>query len=81
MNKSAPYENLRPRTFQRRVPGRAIAVAVAALMYVLLVRLVPEAGVRWITFFVLLIAVWAASYGWRDAVRSLIRLMHRLEQL
>jgi len=81
MDKSNRFRNLR---FERQTwffNPRLVAVVIALVLLSLAWLTIPLN----ILFFLLLLPivaiVWAASYGWRQALSILLDWLHRLEQI
>ena len=80
MNWTEMNPNLR---FERRahpIPYRVIAIGVGLGIFTLLWTLIPSRTLYWLLLSLMAVLVWVASYGWRQALAALIRLLHRLEQ-
>jgi hypothetical protein len=81
MNKPGSVTGMRFAKSQRRVPARAVAVGLAVAGFWLVWQRVPRELGFWLLVIVIAVLTWMASYNWRQAVTSLIRFLHRLEQL
>jgi hypothetical protein len=64
----------------RPLPHRAIAIGVGLGVFTLLWTLIPASTLYWLMLPLLAALVWAASYGWRQALAALITLLRQLEQ-
>ena len=82
MNKVPTYQNIR---FDRRIPRpflkRALIVCLAIIISTVLWRSLPIGTQYWMWMPLVAILTWVASYGWRQALSSLIVFLRRLEQL
>ena len=72
--------NLRFERRPRPLPHRAIAIGVGLVVFTLLWTLVPHSALYWLLLPLLAVLLWAASYGWRQALVALIALLRRLER-
>lgn len=81
MSWSETNPNLRFERPPRSLSHRAIAVGVGLAIFTLLWILLPSSTLYWLLLFFLGVLVWVASYGWRQALSTLIVLLRRLEQL
>lgn len=79
MQNPNPFQSLR---FDRRIrlPARPLFVGSGLLTFSALWWLVPPAALFWLLLALLAVALWVASYGWRDANRALQALLRRLDQ-
>lgn len=80
MNQSTTFHGLRFERGRGRFPHRLIPILVTVPVFVLLWWLVPPSVLFWLLLISTVSLVWAASYGWRQAVATLITLLHRLEE-
>lgn len=80
MNRSTTFHGLRFERGPGRFPRRLILPLVTVPVFVLLWWLVPPSILFWFLLVSTVTLVWAASYGWRQAVATLITLLHRLEE-
>ncbi len=70
--------------FERRprpLPYRLISVGVGVGVFTLLWVLIPHDALYWLLLLLLAVLVWAATYGWRQWLAAITRLLNRLEQL
>ena len=70
--------------FERRpraVPYRLIAVGVALAVFTLLWFFVDHGSLFWLLLFLVAVLSWVASYGWRQSLVTLIRLLRYLQAL
>jgi hypothetical protein len=81
MDWTATNPNLRFERHPRSLPHRLIAIGVSLGVFTLLWTLVPQGALYWLLAPLLAGLVWAASYGWRQALAALIALLHRLQRL
>ena len=80
MQPSSPYSNLRFERLGRRIPYRLVAVGAAVVSITVAWWLVPMSGLYWLVLLIVAVLTWAASYGWRGAIRDLQAFLRRLEQ-
>jgi hypothetical protein len=78
MNSSRPFSNLNFSVNRRPISSRLIAVGVAFVAFTLIWLVVPDGGLYWLLLPVILGLAWAASYGWRLALASLIQFLRFL---
>ena len=64
----------------RPASGRLVSVGLALVIFTLLWVLVPHSTLYWLLLPLVMVLVWMASYGWRQALASLHELIHRLVQ-
>ncbi|MGA7193993.1 MAG: hypothetical protein WBW94_10200 [Anaerolineales bacterium] len=81
MNNTNPFSNLNFRVRPRKVSAQVIALGVAFVAFTLIWWIVPQGALYWLLLPVMLCLVWAASYGWRQAVSALIEFLHSLLEL
>jgi len=80
MDKTDLYRGLRFDRQLSTVPRRLIPVGIALVLFTLLWLVIPPVALFWLLLLGLVVLVWMASYGWRQAVAALIALLRRLEQ-
>ena len=64
----------------RPASRRLVSVGLAVVIFTLLWVLVPHSTLYWLLLPLVMVLVWIASYGWRQALVSLHELIHRLVQ-
>lgn len=80
MEDNTTYRNLR---FERRhwsFPRRWIPIIMATVLFTLMWGLIPHNAMYWLLAPLVTALAWIATYGWRQALASLILFLHRLEQ-
>ncbi len=77
---NTPFQGLRFAPGRRGWPWRLILVALAAVVFTLLWWLLPPPVAYCLLVLPVLALTWVASYGWRQALATLIALLHRLEE-
>ena len=75
------FSNLRFERTQMRIPGRLIWIGVLIAGYVLAWVIIPRTFLFWLALPVLCALGWAASYGWRQAVRMLVGWLNQIQDL
>ena len=80
MNWTEETTNLRFQT-RRSVPYRVIAVGAILAIFILLWVVVANSVFYWLGLFLVGVLTWMATYGWREWVAVMIRILRRLEQL
>ena len=74
MNHSDRFSNIR---FNRpRIPRKLIPVIIAAILFILIWRLINPSTVFWIGLIMTSILVWVASFGWRKALMVFTDFLH-----
>jgi len=81
MKSTHDYRGLRFERPTHPAVYRPIAIGLALGLFTLLWAIIPHSALYWLLLPLLALAVWTATYGWRQAVGSLHNLLHRLEQL
>jgi hypothetical protein len=80
MEDTHTYRTLRFERRAHKVPRRLIAIGVAVAVITLLWIFVPPKTLYWLLLPFWLAIVWVASYGWRQALTSLIWFLKNLER-
>ena len=75
------FSNLRFDRPQWRIPGRLIWMGVLVAGYGLAWVIIPHSFMFWLTLPVLCALGWAASFGWRQAVRILVGWLNQIQNL
>ncbi len=78
MNNTSAYKGLNFNARPRRIPPRALAVAIGFVVYTILWWIIPQSAFYWLLLPVVLILIWMSSYGWRQAMASLIQFLRFL---
>lgn len=60
--------------------SRALVVGLGVVVYVLAWGILPTSAAYWLGMLAVAALVWAASYGWRQALVGLIALLEKLLQ-
>ena len=81
MNDTSAYKGLNFSAQPRRIPQRALAVAIGLVVYTIFWWVIPRTALYWLLLPVVFILVWMSSYGWRPAVAHLVKFLQSLEQL
>ena len=79
MNNPGFYENLRFVIRPRPTPWRWITVGTVLVVFCLIWLLVPKTTLFWLLFILVGTLTLLASYGWRQALAALHKLIHILE--
>jgi len=77
---STNFSNLRFDRQTRPIPRRLLLVVIMFGAFNLLWWLLPQNALYWVLLLTIIILVWVASHGWRQAMESLHTLIHELEQ-
>lgn len=64
-----------------RLSPRSLWMIVNAISFWILRWMLPSSVFSWITFFLFLLLAWAASFGWRSAIREIAAFVNKLERL
>jgi hypothetical protein len=78
MNKPTDYGHL---NFQRqpwKIPGRVLATVGVVILLSLLWWILPPVVLYWLLLFPVVGLTWAATYGFREALKDVIKLLQRL---
>lgn len=81
MNKNDQFKDLH---FERRLknfPLRVAIIGAVVIIFVLTWVLIPHAILFWLLLLPVVGIVWTASYGWRQVLEVVARLIHFLERL
>jgi len=79
MDNHNPFHHLR---FERpmRLPIKPLVIGGALAAFTTAWWLMPHEVLFWLLLPTFAAMLWVASFGWRDAIRALQALLHRLEQ-
>ena len=81
MHETQSYQNIHfDRRLQRPVLKRTLTIGLAIVLFTVLWRILPSGIQYWMLMPFIAILTWMASYGWRQALSSLIVFLRRLEQ-
>ena len=80
MKQSKTFRNLHFEAPKGGIPRRVIVLVVSLGLFVITWWLVPPVALFWLLLMAIAVLTWAASFGWRPAVASIIALLHRLEE-
>lgn len=75
MDNPNPYKNLNFSFPIRRVSPLILVLAAAFIVFSLMWWVLPPGALYWLLLPIFLILVWMASYGWRQALTSLVKLL------
>jgi hypothetical protein len=64
----------------RTVPRRLILIGIILVIFTLLYAFIPDGILYWLLLLPLVILIWMASHGWRQALAALHEFIHGLEQ-
>ena len=81
MNNLNDFQNFRFDRRTRLIPGKILSLGITVIAFSLVWFLLPHPVLYWILLIAFVILVWAASFGWRQALSNLIDWLQRLEQL
>jgi len=80
MNNLNEFQNFRFDRRTRFIPGKMLSMGIAVIVFSLAWFFIPHAALYWILLVGFIILVWAAGFGWRQALSNLINWLQRLEQ-
>ncbi len=80
MNNDCSYNNLNFQPQPRRRNPRVIATTLVIAAFTLFWFVIPHDILCWILLLPLVCLAWAASYGFRQALSDLIKMLQRIEQ-
>jgi hypothetical protein len=80
MNQTDPFRNLNFEFRRSRPTPRLLTLGAAFIIFSLLWLIVPSGILYWLLLPVILGLTWAASYGWRPAVVTLVDFLNSLLQ-
>ena len=78
MNSNSSYNNLNFQPQPRRRNSKAIFTILAIATFILLWFVFPHNVLFWILLLPLVFLSWSASYGFRQALSDLIKLLQRI---
>jgi hypothetical protein len=81
MNKTSNYSNLNFKRQPRRMPPKIIASLVIMTIFTFLWVVIPQIFLYWILVIPLVCLAWAATYGFRNALSDLIKMLQKLEHI
>ncbi|MGD8457502.1 MAG: hypothetical protein PVF83_14060 [Anaerolineales bacterium] len=81
MNNFQHFNNLNFDRTINRIPRRLIPTIGIPIGFSILWHFASPSTTFWFLFFSLAILSWAASYGWRQALTSLIDMLQQVAQL
>ncbi len=75
------FSNLNFDRPRNAIPARLIWVAALGISFSLAWMMIPHPVLFWILLLLVGILGWAASYGWRQALRILVAGLNRIQNL
>ncbi len=78
MQQNTPFNKLNFERQPRRIPGRIVVTVITLVGFSIFWRVVPSQLMYWFLFLVLGILTWFASFGWRQAVVTVINFLNSL---
>jgi hypothetical protein len=81
MNNPSDFQHFRFDRRPRLIPGKVLPMGIAVIAFSLAWFLIPHPALYWTMLLAILILVWVAGFGWRQALSNLINWLQRFEQL
>jgi len=81
MDESGNYRNLNFKLPPRRIPTNIIATLIIMAIFTFFWLVIPHPFLYWVLLFPLACLSWAATYGFRNALSDLIKVLRKLENL
>lgn len=81
MDKSGNYSNLNFKPQPRRLSSKIITLIILMAIFTFLWLVIPQSFLYWILLIPVACVSWAATYGYRNALSDLIKVLRQLENL
>jgi hypothetical protein len=81
MDKTGNYSNLNFQSQPRKIPSRIITTLVIMAIFTFLWLVIPKLFLYWVLVIPLACLAWTATYGYRNALSDLIKILQRLEHI
>ena len=81
MDKQGMYSNLNFKLPPRRIPPQIMAALIVMALFTFVWLVIPHAFLYWVLLIPLASLAWAATYGFRNALADLIKVLRKLENL
>jgi hypothetical protein len=81
MDKQGMYSNLNFDHPLRRMSPKIIATIVILAIFTFLWLVIPQSFLYWVLIMPMACLSWAATYGFRNAISDLIKVLRTLENL